>query len=332
LSFLNTPWYSRQLKGQADYASDPLPISLSNDQIQTLRPETTWTPRQVEVPVDSDSLLAQWTEYISAERDSSALESPMTWTLKGRSSGRERRYLTVADLMAYNILRTNAQRGWERPIYFATTVSPSARLNLQSYFQHEGQAYRVLPLKHNAPNGRVIPGLTDKRFADFRFTGLSDSTAHYNADERSMVDNYRPQMAYVARRLAGTGHPERARSVLDRISSSVSFEAVPARFSSLLAMAQAYRRLGDTERVADLLHRAEPAVLHQLANAGSRRAVKQRLRLIGYIRTAYAEANRTDLLEDFEQRVEQRLQQHDFDLPDSGTRTHERRPSSSGEP
>ncbi len=332
LSFLNTPWYSQQLKGQADYASDPLPIALSNDQIQTLRPETTWTPRQVEVPVDSNSLSAQWTEYTSAGRDSSVQESPMTWTLKGRSSGRQRRYLTVADLMAYNILRTNAQKGWKRPIYFATTVSPSARLNLQSYFQHEGQAYRVLPLKHSAPNGRVIPGLTDKRIADFRFTGLRDSTAHYHADVRSMVDNYRPQMAYVARRLARKGHPGRAREVLERVSSSVSFEAVPARFSSLLAMAQAYRRLGDTEQVADLLHQAEPAVLHQLANAGSRRAVKQRLRLIGYIRTAYAEANRTAALEDFEHRVEQRLQQHGLDLPDARTRTHDRRPSSSGEP
>jgi len=80
------------------------------------------------------------------------------------------------------------------------------------------------------------------------------------------------------------------------------------------------------------LHRAEPAVLHQLANAGSRRAVKRRLRLIEYIRTAYAEANRTAALEDVEQRVERRLHQHGLDLPDARTRTHDRRPSSSSEP
>lgn len=189
----------------------------------------------------------------------------------------------------------------------------------------------MLPLQHDASKGRVIPGLTDKRITDIRFTGLSDSTAAYNWNVRSLVDNYRPQMAYVARRLARKGHPEQARDVLERVSSSVSFNAVPARLSSLLAMCQAYRLLGDTERVADLLHRAEPAVLHQIANARSRREVKKRLQLIGFIRTAYAEANRTAALEAFEQRVKRHLQQYGIDLPDSMRRTYDRRSSSRDE-
>ncbi|WP_316839950.1 DUF2723 domain-containing protein [Pedobacter gandavensis] len=56
----------------------------------------------------------------------------------------DKNYIGKADLAMYDIL---AHNNWERPIYFATSVSSDTYIGLEKYLYLEGYAYRLLPLK-----------------------------------------------------------------------------------------------------------------------------------------------------------------------------------------
>jgi hypothetical protein len=307
LSLLNTSWYIRQLKDHATYESEPLPISMSSAQVDDIRPRP-WKPRTVKLPVQKAALQSRLQPYLTgAGQDTSSLESPMSWKLKGRSFSQDRRLLQVADLTVYNILRTNARNGWKRPIYFAVTVARSGQLNLQDYFQLEGQAYRVLPIKHNQPLGRVIPGVTDERMAEFRFTNLADSSVYYNQNARRMVDGYRLHFSHAAERLARTGHTERGRDLLNDLTASVPFSTIPGDVQTLMFTARAYRAIGDTQRLADVLQEAQPVVLNQIRMASSQNAQRQLSRALlfaGRVRKGLKEAGRSEALAAFDEKLE----------------------------
>ena len=314
LSLLNTKWYVRQLKNETAYASAPLPISLGEDQIDKLGYRQ-WKPKQMTLPVNVDQLRPRIKEYLPDSTRSSTLESPMTWELKGRPFRKDTRMLQTADVTIYNMLRTNAENGWERPLYFAVTVAHSGQLNLKNYFQLEGQAYRVLPVKHDQPLGRVIPGLTNERLSEFRFTNLNDPSVYYNQNARRMVDGYRLHFSHTAEQLGQRGRTETAEQLLTNFTESVPFSTIPADMQTLFFTAQAYRALGNTEEVAELLADAEPLVLSQLRAASSRRQFSRALQYAGRVRSSYLKANQTEAMEAFDQKIDDALANAPFRVP-----------------
>jgi hypothetical protein len=315
LSLLNTPWYIRQLKQHDTYESEALPISMSTDQIEDIRPRR-WKPRQVKLPVQTEALSSRFSEYMpDASEDTTVLESPMTWRLKGRPFGEKQRLLQAADLAVYNMLRTNAQNNWERPIYFAVTVARSGQLNLNNYFQLEGQAYRVLPIKHNQPLGRVIPGLTDKRMSQFRFTNLADSSAYYNENARRMVDGYRLHFSHAAERLAKQGHSEQGRELMTDFTEDVPFSTIPGDIQTLMFTARAFRAIGDTEKLAGVLQEAQPVVFSELQAASSQRQFSQALFYAGRVRKAFVQADDQEALNAFDKKLDAQLAKAPYSVP-----------------
>jgi hypothetical protein len=239
----------------------------------------------------------------------------MSWTLKGRSFGQDQRMLQIADLAVYNMIRTNAQNQWERPIYFAVTVARSGQLNLQNYFQLEGQAYRVLPIKHDRALGRVIPGLTDKRMSQFRFTNLADSTAYYNQNARRMVDGYRLHFAHAAEQLARKGHTDRSRSLLNAFTSAVPFSTIPGDVQTMMFTARAYRAIGDTDKLAGVLQEAQPVVFNEVRTANSRRQFSRALLFAGRVRKGLVQAGRNEALSTFDQKLDALLAEAPYNVP-----------------
>lgn len=319
LSLLNTGWYIRQLRDHATYESEPLPISNSFTEInKTFRKilRQGWKGRTVELPVQTEAMKSKFSNYLPAsEADTTALQSPMTWTLEGRRGGGDRRYLNVADLTVYNILRTNAQNEWERPIYFAVTVAQSGQLNLQNYFQLEGQAYRVLPIEHNQPLGRVIPGLTNERMSSFRFTNLADSSAYYNENARRMVDGYRLHFSHASEQLVRKGHSDTGRRLLNTFTDNVPFSTIPGDLQTLMFTAQAYRAIGDTQKLADVLEEAEPVVFNELETANTQRQFSQALFYAGRVRKAYVQADQEEALSAFDQKLDAFLDRAPYNVP-----------------
>ncbi len=316
LSLLNTPWYIRQLKDHATYESDPLPISMPESQIDDLRPRE-WEPREVQLPVQTEALSSRLQPYLpEANGDTSAIESPMTWTLEGRPLAQDRQLLQVADLAVYNMIRTNAENEWERPIYFAVTVARSGQLNLQNYFQLEGQAYRVLPIKHDQPLGRVIPGITDERMSSFRFTNLADSSAYFNENARRMVDGYRLHVSHAAEQLARQNHSETASTLLNDFTSDVPFSTIPGDTQTLMFTARAYQAIGDTEQFANILQEAQPIVFDEIEKANSREQFSRALLFAGRVRQGLQQANRTDALDNFDRTLDALLAEAPYTVPE----------------
>jgi hypothetical protein len=313
LSLLNTPWYARQLK-ERTYDSAPLPISLSESEIDNLGYRR-WKPKQMEFPVNADELRPQIKAYLPDSTSNSALESPMRWELKGRPLRQDTRMLQAADVVAYNMLRTNARNGWDRPIYFAVTVARSGQLNLNNYFQLEGQAYRVLPIKHNQPLGRVIPGLTDERLSEFRFTNLDDPTVYYNENARRMIDGYRLHFSHTAEQLGRMGHGDPAEELLTDFTEAVPFSTIPADMQTLFFTARAFQTLGNEEKVASLLADAEPLVFEELRTASSRRGFSRALQFAGRVRSSYLKANQNEATEAFDEQLDEVLSEVPFQVP-----------------
>ncbi|MEM9664575.1 MAG: DUF2723 domain-containing protein [Bacteroidota bacterium] len=270
LSLLNTPWYIKQLKNQQAYDSAPLPISWTDAQIDDVAP-TAHQPRTIELPVPEAAVQRglNTDEVFVPATDTARVQSPMQWTFRGRPFSDEFNVLYVADLAAFNILATNAQQGWERPIYFAVTVAPGGQLDLQRFFQLEGQAYRVLPIEHDEFGGRVSPTVSPDRLEQFRFTNLDDPDVYLDENIRRLVDNYRITFTRTAQGLVDQGYTERAQALLNRLMEEIPLETIPAEVSSYLALYYGFQGVNDAEQAATVMRSAEPLILHRLQHTQS---------------------------------------------------------------
>ena len=288
LSLLNTPWYIKQLRDQTNRLSAPLPMSLTDDQIARLQP-TLFQPGPVELPVDRQ----RFGDVSFAGRiDAAARPQTMTWTLEGQPLGDGRSVLYVADLVVLDILRSVAEDGWQRPVYFASTVAQDSELSLQPFFQNEGLARRVVPVRRDTrdPDGTVVPEITLARVANFQFRGLNDPDVYLDENARNMADGYRTRFGSVATALARQGRTAEARALLGRLDREVSAETIPVGFGSLYTLAEAYRAAGQTDRMNATLRRAGDLAIKQVeaaAASGSRSALERAFQFVQFVQTSY---------------------------------------------
>ena len=118
LSLLNTPWYIKQL--QRENIDNPF-INMSEEEVSNIDFKA-WSKKLISIPAPKDSL-----------NNSGKIE----WELKPTYFDVA---LRVQDLMVLRIIKDN---NWNRPIYFAVTVSPTSMLNLDDYLTMEGLTYRL---------------------------------------------------------------------------------------------------------------------------------------------------------------------------------------------
>ena len=118
LSLLNTPWYIKQL--QTENTDNPF-IDMNKEEIDNIDFKA-WSSQLVSIPAPKDSLNTT---------------GNIEWELKPTYFDIA---LRVQDLMVLRIIRDN---NWNRPIYFAVTVSPNSMLNLDEYLTMEGLTYRL---------------------------------------------------------------------------------------------------------------------------------------------------------------------------------------------
>lgn len=87
---------------------------------------------------------------INAPKDQNNQTGKIKWNLKPT-------YMDIAlriqDLMVLKIINDN---NWERPIYFAVTVSPVSMLSLDEYLRMDGLAYKLVNNKSEIVNKEII--------------------------------------------------------------------------------------------------------------------------------------------------------------------------------
>ncbi len=287
LSLLNTPWYIKQLKNQASHESEPLPISLTDEQIERVEP-VAWQPQTIRLPVDPAAF--RLPEGARPLPDTVRLQNPMEWTMTGRPYNQEMNWLHVADQLALNIVQTNAEQGWKRPISFAVTVSQDSQLDLQNYFQLEGQALRVVPVRHDVPLGRVAPEAILPNLKQFRFRNLNDPDVYYDENIRRMVDNYRNIFSHTAEQLAQQGLRRESIALLDTLQANVPYATIPGDERSFYYVARAYEAAGAYDKAAAVWKIGEPVFLHTLKHARDDREAEFISQFIQIMRMTYMEA------------------------------------------
>lgn len=287
LSLLQTPWYIRQLKNQSSRDSAPLPIVWTDAQIKELGicgimsqevaqqigltsceqtvggiyQETSNRGEKapglkVSLPVQAKDFAAGG-QFAASMADSLQVPQNMEWIVKGHAQNEALSLLFPNDQAVLHILQTNAQQGWKRPIYFAVTVSPDGLVDAEDYFQLEGLATRVVPIKHREAQGRVVPSVALERLKNFRFTGLDNPNIYFDENIRGLTDNYRTIYLQVAEQLGRTGRVAEAEQLLNQINQKVRMEVIPADFYSLYMFSETYRALKNTAQAQTYLKKAE---------------------------------------------------------------------------
>lgn len=282
LMLFNTDWFIDQMKHKMN-DSDPMPLSLPrskyydgvNNQVYIIErikdpvnikqliefinnedPATKYRfgdgverdyipSRKVRIPVDKEKVLANGT--VKPE-DADKIVPYIDITLKGN-------YILKSQLMVLDFFANN---NWERPVYYVAGYHDDA-FGLEEYFQLEGNAYRLVPIKsHN--RSWLDYGRID---TEILYENLMNKFEWGNANDESVVLDYyhkrtlsviRARLSYakLAKALVLEGDKNRAVEVLDHVMNELPLSQLPWDMF-MPDVIEAYLQAGAKDRAYDLI-------------------------------------------------------------------------------
>jgi len=281
LMLLNTDWYIDQMKSRA-YGSAPLPVTLpvnkyydginnqlfivektkdpvdistiidfvkSDNKATKVQVSTTEIldiipSRTIRIPVDKAKVLASGT--VKPE-DADKIVPYIDIKLKGNSILKSQ--LIVLDILAHN--------NWDRPVYFVTGYHNDA-LGLEEYFQLEGLAFRLVPIKSQNKNwldyGRIDTDiLYQNMIKKFVWGGANKKSVDidYNHKRTLIVVKARLNYARLAKALSVEGKNEKAIETLNFCMAALPLEKIP--YDPYMAdIIEAYFAAGATDKAVEM--------------------------------------------------------------------------------
>ena len=277
LMLLNTDWYIDQMKYR-QHESAPLPVTLPSkkyfdgvnnqvyiidktrdpvdiktiiDWVNSDNPDTKLQvsstelldvipSRTIRIPVDAAKVLAAG---VVKPEDADKIVPYIDIKLKGSSIMKSS--LIVLDILAHN--------DWKRPVYFVTGYHNDA-LGLEEYFQLEGIAYRLVPIKSENKSwleyGRVDTDiLYNNMMKKFLWRGAKEKGVDidYNHKRTLLVVKARYNYARLAKALSAQGKFEKAREVLDYCMETFPLDKIPWDLY-MPDVIEAYLQAGATEK------------------------------------------------------------------------------------
>ena len=136
-----------------------------------------------------------------------------------------------------------------------TTTTPDAYLGLDDYFQLEGLAYRLVPIKwgrgqDGQPKAVNTSVMYDNLMNKFDFD-VSNPHIYINEDNERMASTFRNAYAQLARALADENKMDSAVRVCDRVMSIIPNSAVPLNYFNA-AIGEVYFKAGAIEKGTEL--------------------------------------------------------------------------------
>ena len=283
LSLLNTDWYINQMRRKA-YDSDPMPLSLTEDKYrqgtrdyvpfydQKLKGYISvrelidfaasedmankltsgggkavnyFPTKNMSIPVDSAVVLKNGTVL---PQDRNRILKSIDWTLN-------RTYVLKNDLIVLDLLATN---NWKRPIYFAVTTGPESYLGLQDFFQLEGLAYRLVPIKttpeeQQVTGTRVASDIMYNNIMKFSWGGMENGV-YLDENIERMCTNLRIQMGTLATALMNEGKKDKAMKICDKCMEVMPESNVPYD-ATIYQIVVTYYQLGAYDKANKLAKR-----------------------------------------------------------------------------
>jgi len=290
LMLFNTDWYIEQMKTKA-YESEPMPLSLPiekyydgvNSQVFIIdRVKDTADIKKVIEFVKSDSEVSKYTfasgekvDFIPARtvripvdkakvlangtvkpEDADKIVPYIDITFKGNS-------ILKSQLMVLDFL---AQNDWNRPVYFVAGYHDDA-MGLEEYFQLEGVAYRLVPIKsHNKSwldYGRVDTEILYENMVNkFLWRGANDPDVYIDQNHIRTITVLKARYNYarLANALVEKGDKEKALKALDHCLEQLPFSKIPHDLFSTDIIG-AYFAAGNHEKGKELALEAAEAFL-----------------------------------------------------------------------
>jgi hypothetical protein len=148
--------------------------------------------------------------------------------------------------MILDMLATN---NWERPVYYAITVSDDNYLNLEKYFQIHGLAFRIVPLVSEdnmyGRGGIDTRIMFDNFMHNFRWGGIENPDVYIDENVNGMLTNFRSNFGRLAADLIRENKRDSAKAVLDKCLQILPDAVIPYNVFSL-SLIDSYFKLGDT--------------------------------------------------------------------------------------
>ncbi|MCX6305143.1 MAG: DUF2723 domain-containing protein [Bacteroidetes bacterium] len=293
LSLLNTEWYIDQMKRKA-YDSDPVPFSLTKEKYRQGNHDVTYLIQDEGIKntyVDVKALfgiLAQddtklkmntsqigMIDYFPTKKfmvtyDSAALMK--TGSIAPKMAGRldtirwevKAQGLEKANLMILDLLATN---DWKRPVYFVMTTGADTYIGLEKYFQLEGLAYRLLPVKANSIEGQVGEVNTEVMYDNlmnrFKWGNMNNPGVYIDETNSRMIMNIRGLFGRLAEALIREGKADSAKKVLDRCFEMMPETTVGYDFFTV-PLIGAYYKTGETAKANAIAEKLSRSVTDDL--------------------------------------------------------------------
>lgn len=280
MSYLGADWYIEQVARKA-YDSDAVPFAMTKDQYRTGKRDYIYLIERIDDYVDLGEAMAflrsedprtkslgnnrDRIDYIPARKFKIPIDSAHiieTGTIRPELAGKmvqEMRWeisstnIRKNEMMVLDLLDNN---NWERPVYFAVTVSRDLYLNLQDYFQLQGLSYRVVPIQHQSAQGQLgsidVDILFDNMVNKFRWGGISDSTVYLDENIRRMLINFRNNFGRLAHECIAEGDTVKAKAALDKCMEVMPAEV--ARYDYfMIPVIEGYYKIGETAKANEFL-------------------------------------------------------------------------------
>lgn len=139
------------------------------------------------IPIDSAAVRRN--NVVPADTPDSLIVKKMQMTFDGKQ------FLMKDEIALIDIIATNAQNGWERPIYFAVTNRPEKIMGFRDYLQLEGMALRIVPIK--TPSKAEFGAMGMGRVAtDLMFDNMMNKFRWGNFDKEELFvdESYMPSV------------------------------------------------------------------------------------------------------------------------------------------
>ena len=293
LSYLNSDWYANQQRMQSydadgvnftaepkDYAYGKLDVTLPGrggaaDLLTALKAlyagqydsrygYPMLSASTLTIPVDKQKVLERG---LVAPEDSALIEDKIVIDLSQASSVSGKGYVGLGEILMLDIIATNAANGWERPIYWASTVGPDYHLGMTPYVRSTGMTHQLTPT--------IQPDMaprTDRAYnvvKNYLWGGadkVSDSNkVYYDETARRMLVSTRTSMIDVASQLLSEGDMARAvgdsakamekykqaAEITDLMDKKLGDKAAPYSLSTALTLAQLNCELAGDDVLAD---------------------------------------------------------------------------------
>ncbi len=282
LSLLNTDWYIDQMKRDA-YDGKGVPFSMPhnlyrqgtrdvaiykdvgankqrwevskmNKWIQSDSPQTKvkygkeyvfFPTKKLSIPVNKAKVIANGTV---SPKDAHLIVPNLDWNLNVNQM--EKKHMLIIDMIDQN--------KWERPIYFSITIGNSAHsyAYLWEYFQLDGLAYRLVPIKTKSEPGKIGRVKSDLLYSNlmegFEYGNVNNSEVYLDETNLRLVKNIRSNFSRLADQLIAEGKTDAAVKVLDKCLWLMPNEKVEYNFF-MLPMAENYYICNEKEKARAII-------------------------------------------------------------------------------